>query len=80
MLRLMRVERAVNTGYYLSTEELQYIVEESQAGGLLRAEAGEVLQDLLEFGELTAAEVMVPRVRMVGIRLEAPVEDDGARC
>lgn len=75
ILKLMRVNRTLTTGYYLSTEELQYIVQESQAGGLLRAEEGRVLRDLLEFGELTAAEVMVPRVRMVGIRLDSPPEE-----
>lgn len=75
ILKLLRVERQLTAGHYLSTEELQYIVQESQDGGLLRAESGRVLQDLLEFGDLTAAEVMVPRVHMVGIPVDAEPEE-----
>lgn len=52
-------------------EELAYIVRESQAGGLLRSEAASVVQELLEFGDLTAGEVMVPRVHVRGIPLGA---------
>ena len=46
-----------------SAEELQLIVEESEAGGALRAESGRLVRELFEFGDKTAAEAMVPRVR-----------------
>jgi CBS domain containing-hemolysin-like protein len=52
---------------YYTSEELQLIVEESEEQGALRAESGQVLQELFEFGELTAGEAMVPRVRISGI-------------
>jgi len=56
---------------YYSSEELQLIVEESEEQGALRSESGRVLQELFEFGELTAGEVMVPRVRITGIPVGA---------
>ena len=56
---------------YYTPEELQLIVEESEEQGALRAESGKVLQELFEFGELTAGEVMVPRVRITGIPVGA---------
>jgi CBS domain containing-hemolysin-like protein len=52
---------------YHSSEELQYIIEESQQGGLLRGESGKILRDLFEFGDLTAGEAMVPRVLLTGV-------------
>ena len=48
---------------YHTTEELQFIIGESQEGGMLRGESGRILRELFEFGDLTAGEVMVPRVR-----------------
>ena len=38
---------------------------------MLRGEAGTILRELFEFGDLTAAQAMVPRVRLVGIPVEA---------
>jgi CBS domain containing-hemolysin-like protein len=68
LLRLVGVRReAVAAERYHTTEELQYIIEESQEGGLLRGESGEILRELFEFGDLTAGEVMVPRVMLTGI-------------
>lgn len=54
---------------YHTTEELQYIVRESEESGLLRPQAAEVMEELLEFGQLTAGEVMVPRVKIHGVEL-----------
>lgn len=48
-------------------DELAYIVRESSAGGLLKKQSARVVQELLEFGDLTAEQVMVPRVRVVGV-------------
>jgi CBS domain containing-hemolysin-like protein len=56
---------------YYTSEELQLIAEESEQKGAIRAESGKVLRELFEFGELTAGEVMVPRVRISGIPLGA---------
>lgn len=60
---------------YYTPEELQLIVEESEEQGALRGESGQVLQELFEFGELTAGEVMVPRVRISGIPVGAMPDD-----
>ena len=63
------------TDQYYTPEELQLIVEESEEQGALRSESGQVLQELFEFGELTAGEVMVPRVRITGIPVGAGPEE-----
>jgi len=54
---------------YHSTEELQLIIQESQQEGLLRGESGRILTELFEFGDLTAGQVMVPRIHLVSIRV-----------
>ncbi|RPI56961.1 MAG: HlyC/CorC family transporter, partial [Acidobacteria bacterium] len=52
---------------YHSPEELQLVVQESQEAGVLSAESRDLLSGIFEFGDRTAAEVMVPRVRIAGI-------------
>jgi CBS domain containing-hemolysin-like protein len=59
--------RAQNADQYYTPEELQLIVQESEELGALRSESGQMLQDLFEFGDLTAGQVMVPRVRISGL-------------
>jgi len=76
LLRLIGVRRQeVGSERYHTTEELQYIVEESQEGGMLRGESGRILRELFEFGDLTAGEVMVPRVMLSGIEVGASTEE-----
>ncbi len=76
LLSLFGVQRAA-AGHdrYYTPEELQYVVHESQQGGLLRAESGRVLSDLLEFGDLSAGEVMVPRTKVVGLPSNATPDE-----
>jgi CBS domain containing-hemolysin-like protein len=60
---------------YHSTEELQLIIQESQQQGLLRGEAGQILRELFEFGDLEAGQVMVPRVRLVAVRVGTTADE-----
>jgi CBS domain containing-hemolysin-like protein len=79
ILSMFGVKRQeVSPEHYHTTEELQFIIEESQEGGLLRGESGEILRELFEFGDLSAGEVMVPRVLSVGI--PAGAEPDEVRA
>lgn len=75
-LRLVGVRRQENAHEQVYTpEELQLIVEESERGGTLAGESGRILQELLEFGDLTAAQSMVPRVRVIGIPIGSTPAD-----
>jgi magnesium and cobalt exporter, CNNM family len=68
VLKLVGVNRrAQNAEQYYTPEELQMIVQESEELGAIRADSGQMLQELFEFGDLTAGEAMVPRVRITGV-------------
>ena len=72
-LRLVGVRRhAQSADAFYTPEELQLIVQESEELGALRSDSGQMLQELFEFGELKAGEVMVPRVRLTGIEVGTP--------
>lgn len=76
ILRVFGVRRQENAHEQTYTpEELQLIVEESERGGALRSDSGRLLQELFEFGDLTAGQVMLPRVRVVGIPVDATAAD-----
>ena len=75
-LRLVGVRRQGNAQEQLYTpEELQIIVAESERGGALQSESGKLLRELLEFADLSAGQVMVPRVRIAGISVHATAPD-----
>jgi CBS domain containing-hemolysin-like protein len=79
LLKAVGVNRQVqNAEQYYTPEELQLIVQESGEHGAMRAESSQMLQELFEFGDLTAAQVMVPRVRISGIPVGTP--PDGIRA
>ena len=73
LLKALGVNRqAQNAEQYYTPEELQLIVQESEELGALRSESSQMLQELFEFGDLTAGQVMVPRVRISGMPVGTP--------
>ena len=74
-LRLFGIRRRDTPDSHLTPEELQLIVEESEEVGAIRADSGGLLRELFEFGDLTAGEAMVPRVRVAGIPVGASPSD-----
>ena len=76
LLRLLGVRRQEpDAERYHTPEELEFIVRESHEGGLLRGEAGKILRELFAFGDLSAGEVMVPRVLVAGIPVGAEPDE-----
>jgi CBS domain containing-hemolysin-like protein len=66
LLRVLGIQRG-HSVEAPTTEALRFMVEESVGSGELGADAGEVLQELFAFSELSAAEIMVARKRVVGL-------------
>jgi len=68
VLTLLRLDRQTATHEkYYTPDELELVVRESELAGALSAESGRLLREIFEFGELTAAHVMAPRVHVIGI-------------
>jgi putative hemolysin len=68
-------DRTTFTETRLSRDELQQLVEEAAKTGSLDPRASEIASRALGFGEVTVAEVMVPRNRVVALRRGAPPEE-----
>jgi CBS domain containing-hemolysin-like protein len=69
LLRLIGIDRRLGGGNLHTPEELSYLVREAEEGGMLHSAAADVVDELLEFGQLSAREIMVPRVRMRGLEV-----------
>jgi CBS domain containing-hemolysin-like protein len=70
LLRRLGVRRELGAKAPTS-ETLRFVIRESVQRGKLSPGAGSVLEELFAFSDRTAAEVMTPRVRMVGIQESA---------
>jgi putative hemolysin len=68
-------DRTTFTEARLSRDELQQLVEEAAKTGSVDPRASEIASRALGFGEVTVAEVMVPRTRVVAMRRNAPPEE-----
>ena len=58
----------------LTGEEMTALLALSQKRGLIGADKGELLQEVLELTDLTAGDIMVPRVDVVACDVDAPRE------
>ncbi len=68
-------DRTTFTEARLSAEELEQLVEEAEKVGALDTPTAEIASRALAFRELTAADVMVPRSRIVALPRDAPQEE-----
>ena len=59
----------------LTETEVAWVVDEGQKTGALDQEPAELIRNVLEFKDITAREVMVPRTRVTGIDIVTPIDD-----
>lgn len=75
LLRSIGIEPVEELEHGASPEDLQHIIDESEAGGLLDADLSQLLDRGLAFAELTAGEAMTPRVDVETVSADAPVQE-----
>jgi CBS domain containing-hemolysin-like protein len=67
LLRLIGFHRGRGASHYYDPQELEALVAESREGGLIAEEGERVFREIIDFSEISAAEAMVPRVRVDSI-------------
>jgi CBS domain containing-hemolysin-like protein len=74
LLRMIGIRRTA-THQVHSPEELELIIEESERGGTLDESSAELMTEVLALRQTTAGELMVPRVRVTGLPVDASIEE-----
>lgn len=75
VLRLLRLPASHDISFVYSSEELRLIMEESHEKGKLAGEEHELMQNVIDFGERVVRQVMVGRTRIVGVPVDATVDE-----
>ena len=60
----------------VTEQELKYIVENIEGEGVLEKQESQLVRSSLEFDEKTVQEILTPRVDMVTIDIEDPIEEN----
>ena len=58
----------------IAEAEVEIMVEEGEKSGLFPSDPAEMIRNVLEFADLTARDVMIPRSRIEGIELATPLD------
>lgn len=75
ILRLLRVPAAGHHTHIHSPDEIKLLVGESTKGGLLDQDEYQLLSNVFRVGDLTAAQVMVPRNYLIAAPVTTPLKD-----
>src|SRR5262245_60993269 len=75
LLRLLGVPPAGHHAHIHSPEELILLIGESAKGGLLEADERQLLDNALRVSDLTTAQVMVPRTRIVATSINTSLQE-----
>lgn len=75
LLRLLGVSQQGEHKHVHSPEEIQLLIAQSHAGGLLNAEERELLGNALRMSDLTVSDVIVPRTRMVAVEADTSIAE-----
>ena len=75
LLRLLRIDPVEQLETGVSSEELELIIVESSSGGQISADQADLLTRALEFRQLRAADVMVPRPQISALAGDATGAD-----
>ncbi len=83
LLRMIGVEPGLEQELH-SAEEIRYLIEESSKGGMMEISETELISNVFDFGETTAASIMVPRgnvcaidIALTGEQMFAKVLEEG---
>jgi CBS domain containing-hemolysin-like protein len=72
---LASVLKSDKTEPTVTEDELKYIIDEIEEQGVLEEQESDLVKSALEFDEITVNEILIPRIKVVGIEKSSSIED-----
>lgn len=59
----------------VTEDELKYMIDEIEEQGVIEEQESELVKSALEFDEITVNEILIPRVKVVGIEVNSTIDE-----
>ena len=59
----------------VTEDELKYMIDEIEEQGVIEEQESELVKSALEFDEISVDEILIPRVKVVGVELNAEIDE-----
>ena len=59
----------------VTEDELKYMIDEIEEQGVIEEQESELVKSALEFDEITVNEILIPRVKVIGVEVGATIDD-----
>lgn len=59
----------------VTEDELKYMIDEIEEQGVIEAQESELVKSALEFDEISVNEILIPRVKVVGVELSSTIDE-----
>ncbi|MDE6677566.1 MAG: hemolysin family protein [Ruminococcus sp.] len=59
----------------VTEDELKYMIDEIEEQGVIEEQESELVKSALEFDEISVDEILIPRVKVVGVEIGATIEE-----
>lgn len=59
----------------VTEDELKYMIDEIEEQGVIEEQESELVKSALEFDEITVSEILIPRVKVVGVEIGMSLEE-----
>lgn len=72
---LASVLKSDKTEPTVTEDELKYIIDEIEEQGVLEEQESDLVKSALEFDEITVNEILIPRIKVIGIEKSSSIEE-----
>jgi CBS domain containing-hemolysin-like protein len=69
------VAKGENAAPSVTEDELKYMIDEIEEQGVIEEQESELVKSALEFDEITVSEILIPRVKVVGIPADSTIDE-----
>ena len=59
----------------VTEDELKYMIDEIEEQGVIEEQESELVKSALEFDEISVSEILIPRVKVVGVELNSTIDE-----
>lgn len=59
----------------VTEDELKYMIDEIEEQGVIEEHEGNLVKNALEFDDTTVNKILIPRVKVVGVEVNSPIEE-----